>query len=438
MDALADVSGYSELHFAPVIPIGHSACATYPWNFAAWNPGRTLAILSVHGDAPQTTRTGNGKPRIDWGDRNIDGVPGLMVMGEYEWSEDRLTPALEFIAKHPRTPMAFLADAGHGHFDYGDGLVSFLAMFIRKAAQQRLPRDCPLDAPVPLKPIDPTTGWRMDRWRKDQSPTAPAAPYSNYVGDTKQAFWCFDEEMAAATESCYAANRGKKPQLIGFVQGGQTYSGEPANPKFLPDADGITFHLTARFLDAVSGSGTNPARCSGLPNGTPLGHATGVAPIVISKIVGPVAKLGPETFALRLDRSVYTANGRNNDIWLVAHHPGDETYKSIVQQAIIRVQPNKDGIAQQITFPRIADQVEGVSTIPLAATSNANLPVSYYVRDGPADVEGDILRITPIPPRSKIPINITVVAWQWGRMTEPKVQTAATVEITFNIKHPSK
>jgi hypothetical protein len=80
------------------------------------------------------TKTGNGKPRIDWGDHNIDGVPGLMVMGEYEWWEDRITPAFEFMAKHPKTPLAFLADAGHGHFDYSDEMVFFLAMFIRKAA----------------------------------------------------------------------------------------------------------------------------------------------------------------------------------------------------------------------------------------------------------------------------------------------------------------
>ncbi len=38
MKNLSEISGYTELEFAPVIPIGHSAMATYPWNFAAWNP----------------------------------------------------------------------------------------------------------------------------------------------------------------------------------------------------------------------------------------------------------------------------------------------------------------------------------------------------------------------------------------------------------------
>lgn len=45
MVSLADVSGYSELKNVPIVPIGHSAMATYPWNFAAWNPERTLAII---------------------------------------------------------------------------------------------------------------------------------------------------------------------------------------------------------------------------------------------------------------------------------------------------------------------------------------------------------------------------------------------------------
>ena len=66
MNSLAEVSGYTELKFAPVIPIGHSAYATFPWNFAAQNPERTLAILSIHGDAPTTTLTGCGHTNLDW------------------------------------------------------------------------------------------------------------------------------------------------------------------------------------------------------------------------------------------------------------------------------------------------------------------------------------------------------------------------------------
>src|SRR5882724_10429595 len=123
MRALASESGYGELAFAPVIPIGHSACASYPWNFAAWNPARTLAILSIKGDAPQTDLTGSGRPNPGWAGRNLDGVPGLMVMSEAEWWDARLTPAVKFRAAHPAVPIALLADVGHGHFDASDPLV---------------------------------------------------------------------------------------------------------------------------------------------------------------------------------------------------------------------------------------------------------------------------------------------------------------------------
>ena len=85
LDDLAETSGYGELKFTPIIPIGHSAMATYPWNFAAWHPERTLAVVSYHGDAPRTNLTGYGRENLEWGrTRNIDGISGLMVEGEYE------------------------------------------------------------------------------------------------------------------------------------------------------------------------------------------------------------------------------------------------------------------------------------------------------------------------------------------------------------------
>ena len=80
MQDLADASGYAELAYAPVVPVGESALASYPWNFAAWAPERTLAVISLKGDAPQTDMTGSGKPNPDWGARTLDGVPGLMTL----------------------------------------------------------------------------------------------------------------------------------------------------------------------------------------------------------------------------------------------------------------------------------------------------------------------------------------------------------------------
>jgi hypothetical protein len=440
MNALADESGYGELKHAPVVPLGHSACAIYPWNFAAWNPGRTLAVLSVHGDAPQTDKTGYGRPNVDWGTRNIDGVPGLMVMGEYEWGEVRLTPVFKFMEQHPSAPLAFLADAGRGHFDYSDELVSFLTMFIRKAADARLPADAALDKPVVLKPVKPGNGWRIDRWRKDQPPAAPAAPYAEYKGDPKEAFWCFDKEMADATEVCYAAVRGKKPQLVSVTSDGEPVEkgcGEPVNPRFMPAEDGVTFRLKTAFLDAVPENNSKATLWTGLPVGSPLGNAGGAGAIRLSRIVGPFVQTAPDAFAYSPGRAEYTANRRNRDMWIVASHPGDGQYKSAVQQAMLHAAPNKEGARQRITFPEIPDQTSGVKSLRLNATSDAGAPVSYFVREGPAEIEGDTLKFTAIPQRAKYPVKVTLVAWQSGRPTEPKLQTAASVERTFLV-HASK
>ena len=57
--------------------------------------------------------------------------------------------------------------------------------------------------------------------------------------------------------------------------------------------------------------------------------------------------------------------------------------------------------------------------------------VYYYVKEGPAEIEGNKLVFTRIPPRSKFPLKVTVVAWQYGLAGE--VQTAESVERSFFI-----
>lgn len=437
LKSLAGESGYSELQFAPVVPIGHSAMASFPWNFAAWNPARTLAILSVHGDAPQTDLVGNGRPNVDWGARNLDGIPGLMVMGEYEWWERRLAPAIKFRAQHPAAPVALLADVGHGHFDYSDELVHCLALFIRKAAGQRLPANVSPDQLVKLKPVDPKNGWLVARWHKGEASPLKAAPFAKFFGDTNEAFWCFDKEMAQVTVN-FNSKCGKLPQLAGLVQDGkfvpQTQTHQQVNLKFEPEADGVTFKLAGAFCDQVPDGNSNVTNWTELPVGAPLGHATLGGPVKLSRISGPVAQLSADTFSVHFNRSSIPADRRAGDIWLLASHPGDARYKSAVQQALLKIPIRlTDGAEQHITFPTIPDQKFGTKSVKLNATSDSGAKVYYYVREGPAEVEGDALKFTAIPPRSKNPIKVTVVAWQYGRSIEPKLKSADPVEQTFFI-----
>jgi len=431
MRALADESGYSELASVPVVPIGHSACASWPWNFAAWNPKRTLAVLSIKGDAPQTDLTGSGAPNPDWAGRNIDGVPGLMVMSEYEWWDTRLAPALKFCAAHPATPIALLADVGHGHFDASDELIEFVARFIRKAAEAR------------LKPVDPARGWLVDRWRGDAPLYAAAAPFADYRGDRAEAFWCFDEEMARATEAYYATSRRKKIQQVDFVQNGElapiSTSHTGVGLKFQPEPDGITFRVTGDFIAPLPSRPPVAAKDKPPPptvvaptHAAPGTHSLGA--VQISRITGPVVQIAPDTFRVAFNRTFAATDKRNYDIRLLASHPGDRGFKGAVQQALLKIIPNTAGAEQRIDFPVIPDQKLGARSVKLTATSDAGVPVRYYVREGPAEINGDTLRLTPIPPRAKFPVKVTVVAWQFGRSAAPKLQAAEPVERSFWIK----
>ena len=89
------------------------------------------------------------------------------------------------------------------------------------------------------------------------------------------------------------------------------------------------------------------------------------------------------------------------------------------------------GPPQQITFDAPSAVRVGTATVKLSATSDSKLPVGFYVREGPAEVNGDTLKLTTLPPRAKFPVKVTVVAWQFGRATDPKIQSAEPVERTF-------
>ena len=75
----------------------------------------------------------------------------------------------------------------------------------------------------------------------------------------------------------------------------------------------------------------------------------------------------------------------------------------------------------------------GPPSATLNGTSSSGLPLYYYVREGPACIEGNTLRFTPIPPRAKFPVKVPVVAWQWGRPIDPKIKSATPVERTILI-----
>lgn len=396
---LSTASGY-DLNHVPVIPIGHSAMATFPWNFAAWNPERTLAVISYHGDAPRTNLCGYGRENLEWGrTRNIDGIPGLMIEGEHEWWEARVNPAISFRIMYPGSCVSFLCDAGHGHFDASPQVIDYMGMFIAKALRYRTQAD------GKLKKLDPADGWLAKRWNANDTKRPKPAPYASYKGDRHDAFWYFDAEMANATEATYRRSLGKKQQYIGYCLNGRllnydksVHAGTIVNAPL--GKDGLTFSLSATFTDSLR---STPSKA----------HSRNK--IVISPINGPVKQLNDTTFQVSFYHTGFANKRRTYDLWFQALADDDASYRGAAQQILLRIPHGiTDGKPQSITFPTLTDMTENAPTQTLKATSTSGLSVHYYVKQGPAVIVGDKLRLTPIPPLAKKPVKVVVVAWQYG------------------------
>ena len=290
---LAIESGHGELATAPLIPFGHSAQATMPWNFAAWNPDRTLCIISYHGDAPRTNLCGYGRANVEWGrTRNIDRIPALMVMGEYEWWDARLRPALAFQMMYPDSRISFLCDAGRGHFDLSEATQDYMARFIAKALENPRPED----------------GVRYSRWFEDGTEST----------DPHEQFWYQDQEMVDLTKARYAETRGKKMQYVSLKINGELL---PYNKDSHVKING-RYHEGEFTVEPVFTDETRMTESDA--------HAA-VRPRVVL-ISGPAIQTGEYTFRYDPDYFGRDPKRQWTGITLCVEADGDATYKPAVQE----------------------------------------------------------------------------------------------------------
>lgn len=295
-------SGHPEIARAPVIPFGHSAQATFPWNFAAWNPERTLCIISFHGDAPRTNLCGYGRENVEWGrTRNIDRIPGLMIMGEYEWWEARLLPALAFRMMYPESRISFLCDAGKGHFDLCEETQDYIAKFIAKSLEN--PR--------------PEGGVYYSRWFEDGSAS----------DDPHEKFWYHDEEMANLTKERYSKTGGKKMQYLSAELGG----------KMIPYDAGRHIKMNA---EAGTGEFTvRPLFVNASHDAESKEHAGAKSRVTV--ISGPVVRTGEYTFRFDPDYFGKDPKRQWTGITLCIENDGDIEYKPAVQEINIQIQDDR-------------------------------------------------------------------------------------------------
>ncbi|HEY4150717.1 MAG TPA: hypothetical protein VGM41_17385 [Chitinophagaceae bacterium] len=417
---LSAVSGYPEIANAPLIVTGHSWNGRMAWTYPNRHPERVIAAIPIRTYPMPDSLSFKGIPLCYIVGQTTelpeysDGRPGDR---DFFWPIVRQT-ALALRSANEDNLIGVVTYPGGCHMDWSDDQSAFLALFIHKACHYRLPTKSTGNGTVTLNNIRRCDGWLTDAGGME-SDQFPPAPYKSYKGDPKKAYWFFDKELAMAAVAFNGDRKTRSKQMISFVSNGDTLpvnrNGYVALP-FTPAADGWSFEVAGGFLKAV------PA---GLINaGTSLGHANGS--FTFRVVMGPAIQTGPHQFRVQFDRQA------PRNIMIMATQQGDERYRRALQPAVINI-PAKllKGQPQSIVFPAIENQKATTGSIELKAQSSSGLAVNYYIVSGPATMDGHTLRFTKVPVKSKWPVKIKVVAYQWGRMIEPLWQTAEPVTREF-------
>jgi hypothetical protein len=298
LDDLAQISGYRELAVAPLLFVGHSAGGPQAKECAIRFAPRCFGLVQYRGGVPGGT---NGVP---------PGVPALMMIGQFDefggtmrdeagretWETGRDLLA-EFRAQDARNLGSVVVEPGAGHFAWSERNAAYLALFICKAAQARIPSAWPVDTatPVALREIAPESGWLTDLTIKNEGRFKPA-PYGQYEGPRTNAAWHFDRELAEATAAYHAGGFGKKDQFIRwsdpfYVDAGARFF----FTKLQWVDDGQTFEVHPVYADKYPGlyDGRGPRWAAA---GQPAGRSG--APILVKPLSGPVAALASNRFRL--------------------------------------------------------------------------------------------------------------------------------------------
>lgn len=415
LDGLATASGYEEVATVPWLPIGESGHLLMVDALVEAAPDRCIAgIWLKNPHMPPHNRT----------------VPALVIFGTaQEWGQDKAdyktrwqdttfyNAVIDQRRQNPDWPLSFMIDGKSGHFDVSADLVRYLAHYIDATAKARLPRD-PQQG---LRSVDVSKGYLADLPVPGHGRSVPQQ-FAAVTPGNRAMPWYFDRQSALEAQSVAAINWQAESPLIGFADGSGKvlpfdFNGI-ASVKPEMDADGVTFHLRPVLLDKLPDNFLHAGELLAKPSATPT----------LEWMCGAVTPAGGDALRVSMDRSY-----RQQAIYYVARVEGSADIRAAVQPIGIKLEPSHDGAKQLIDFAKPNDVKAGTASIPLQAKSNLGLPVGFFVVAGPAKIVDNRLVFTPIPPRAKFPIEVTVAAWQWGHTSEPKVQQAQTVRQTFLI-----
>ncbi len=425
LDDLAETSGYGEIAVAPLFPFGHSVGAIFSSRVARWAPQRTFGVLIFkagvvpvpgHVDAPITR------------------IPLVQVQGQFEefgrdnesreggWQAGRRNLS-RWRDQDDNYLVSLLVEVGGTHFAWNRPVAEHIALYLRDVAAMRL-EDWPIDAeqPIELDWVAPEDGY-LSSIHVERRDRPRAAPYAEFEGEPSEAFWHPSLRVAQSTDARHDEIYAKKPQFVTFVHPESENVIHPGHDLRLrmgahwvgPDE----FQVAGRFLDEAP-RGYDPVD-------GPAGHGEGS--VRFRRFGGSVEQVGEDRFRVVLDpRRAMQAD-------ILVYHPGDDEYRYAEQQGRIGLSGRLTaGEAQRIRFDPPAEVAAADLPLSLDAESTSDLPVRYAIIHGPAVIEDGKLHLSDVPARAAEVLEIRLIAYQWGSMTEPRIQSAEPIERTIRVR----
>jgi hypothetical protein len=442
LDDLAAASGYHETSVAPLLFVGHSAGGPQAKTLAIKMQGRCVGLVQYRGGTPAASADGKEAAVPP-------GVPALMMLGQFDefggvmrdatgretWEGGRDQLAA-FRVADARNLGCVVVEPGAGHFAWSDRNAAYLAMWIRKAAAARIPAEWSIDekAPIKCREIDSKLGWLTAL--SLNAPSPESAGFNEYAGDRSKTNWHFDREMAAATIAYHHPPIGGFGKRDQFVQWKDPFNLDAGARPFFSSVewvgDGQTFEVHPQFAENYPAAKTGDGKIKWAKAGKPAGHAS--TAIALKPVGGPVVVTGEKSFRIQFDALAPATEGGR--VTFMAFHPGDEQFRYTEQVGMLPrgFSGFKEGKEQTITFAPVGDLKIGQAPVELKATSDAGLPVEFYVASGPAVIENGKLKIAELPARAKLPVAVRIVACQFGRGVAPLVKTAKPVEQIVQIR----
>lgn len=429
---LAEASGYRELAVAPLMFMGHSAGGPQARALAVALSDRCFGLISYRGGGPW-----DGEPLAAtvpsvslFG--QFDEFYGLMRDADGRESWWRVRDALAaFRAADERRLASILIEPGRGHFGWSDRNATYLAQFIARAAA-RIPETWPIETaePVALHEIDHRGGWLTDL-AIEAADAAEPAPYEAFTGNRERTAWHFDRELAEATVAYHAGLTGKADQFLRWADRHWVDAGVRhffMELTWVDDGQTLQVHPTYATQYPLSENGPGPRWHQA---GAPVGHAD--ASIRVRPVSGPLVAEGERR--LRIQHDALAPAGASLRGTFLAYSEGDDAhrYTELVGMLPRGFRGLDRGQDQAITFQPLDDIAVDSEPVALNATSDADLPVAYYIAYGPARVVDGQLKVAEVPARAALPIEVKIVAYQFGRGVEPQIETAAPVVQTLRI-----